>query len=440
MNRTDSDRSADYRADLRKRWTRLLPAVFFTYSLAYLDRANYGFGAAAGLAQTLHISGYRSDLLGALFFLGYFLPQIPGAALVRRYSARWLIFAALVAWGAFAALTGVIRIYWLLALDRLLLGVAESFVFPAMLILLTRWFTRAERSRANTLLILGNPVTVLWMSAATGYLISAIGWQSAFIIEGAISVVWGVVWLALVRDRPADARWMGIEGRTALESELEREQQGLPHMAGLLAAFRHRNVVRLCINYFFWSLGIYGFVLWLPVMIRSGARVAMGTTGLMAAAPYLVAVLLMLAVGYFSDRRARRAPTMMAGRREFVWPFMLLAGFALAGSFFTVNYSFSLAYLCLIVAGASMYAPYGPFFAMVPELMPRNVAGETIALVNSLGALGAFFGTWFVGLLQTYTGSSKAGFLLMSLSLIVAGLVLIGMKPEPATVADHQTN
>jgi sugar phosphate permease len=419
--------------DLRKRWKLLLPAVFITYSLAYLDRANYGFGAAAGLAQTLHISGYRSDLLGALFFLGYFLPQVPGVMLVRRFSARWLIFVALAAWGAFAALTGVIRIYWLLALDRLLLGVAESFVFPAMLILLTRWFTRTERSRANTLLILGNPVTVLWMSAVTGFLIGQIGWQNAFIIEGGVSVIWSVVWLAVVRDYPREAKWMGPDGRRTLEAVLQQEQQELPKMPNLRTAFRQPNVLRLCVNYFFWSLGIYGFVLWLPVVIRNGAKVAMGTTGLLAAVPYLAAVLLMLAVGHFSDRSAQRHRAGgTVGRREFVWPFMMLAGAALAGSFFSVSHSFWVAYLCLIVAGASMYAPYGPFFAMVPELLPENVAGETMALVNSLGALGAFFGTWFVGLLQTYTGSSQAGFLLMSLSLVVAGLALMGMKPVQA--------
>ena len=425
--------------DLRRRWKLLLPAVFITYSLAYLDRANYGFGAAAGLAQTLRISGYRSDLLGALFFLGYFLPQVPGVMLVRRFSARWLVFAALVAWGVFAALTGVIRIYWLLALDRLLLGVAESFVFPAMLILLTRWFTQTERSRANTLLILGNPVTVLWMSAVTGFLIGQIGWQNAFIIEGGISVVWSVVWLAVVRDYPREAKWMGAASSTELETALDEEQQDLPRVPNLRVAFRQKNVLRLCVNYFFWSLGIYGFVLWLPVVIRNATKVAMGTTGLLAAVPYLAAVLLMLVVGHFSDRRAEHHRAVskaerggLTGRREFVWPFMMLAGVALAGSFFSVNHSFVVAYLCLIVAGASMYAPYGPFFAMVPELLPSNVAGETMALVNSLGALGAFFGTWFVGLLQTYTGSSKAGFLLMSLSLIVAGLMLIGMKPVEA--------
>ena len=407
--------------DLRKRWTRILPAVFITYSLAYLDRANYGFGAAAGLAKTLRITGYQSSLLGALFFLGYCIPQIPGVILVRRYSARLLIFAALVAWGAFAALTGVIRSYALLAADRFLLGVAESFVFPALLIVLTRWFTRTERSRANALMIVANPVTVLWMSAVTGFLIHARGWQQAFIIEGMVAVGWGGFWLRMVRDHPAEVGWISSKARTELETELEREQRQLPQIGNLWVAFRHPNVGRLCVNYFFWSVGIYGFVLWLPVVIRNATRAAMGITGLIAAVPYLVAVVLMLIVSHLSDRGARR--------RAFVWPILMIGGVAMAGSFLTVDHSFTVAYACLIVAGSCMYAPYGPFWAMVPELLPRNVAGETMALINCVGALGGFFGTYFVGVLQTFTGSSAAGFLLMSLSLILAGGVLPGMKP-----------
>jgi sugar phosphate permease len=407
--------------DLRKRWTRVLPAVFITYSLAYLDRANYGFGAAAGLAQTLHISGYQSSLLGALFFLGYCLPQIPGVILVQRYSARLLIFWALVAWGAFAALTGVIRVYWVLVVDRLLLGVAESFVFPALLILLTRWFTRAERSRANSVMILANPVTVLWMSALTGFLIRAWGWQQSFIIEGMVAVVWSVFWLVLMRDRPLEAPWLGASARVELEKELDREQTQLPRIENLWAAFGQKNVLRLCINYFFWSVGIYGFVLWLPVVIRNATKAEMGRTGLVTAAPYLVSVVLMLVVSHLSDRRGQR--------RKYVWPLLVLGGVALAGSFFSVDHSFPMAYACLIVAGSCMYAPYGPFWAMVPELLPRNVAGETMALINCCGALGGFFGTYFVGVLQTFTGSSASGFLLMSLALILAGGVLLGVKP-----------
>ncbi|MGB6131228.1 MAG: MFS transporter [Acidobacteriaceae bacterium] len=417
--------------DLRLRWARILPAVFVTYSLAYLDRANYGFGAAAGLAASLHISGYRSALLGALFFLGYFFPQIPGVILVRRYSARLLIFVALIAWGAFAALTGVIRQFWLLAADRLLLGAAESFVFPALLILLTRWFTRAERSRANTLLMLANPLTVLWMSAVTGFLIRATSWQWAFILEGMVAVVWGFFWLVLIRDTPRRARWMTPSALTTLESELDREQQSLPRIANLRIAFRQKNVVLLCIQYFFWSLGIYGFVLWLPVVIRNATGTAIDITGLLSAAPYLAGVLLMLAVGHFSDRTARR--------RAFVWPLLALAGLAMLGSFFTAGHSFTFAYVCLIVAGACMYAPYGPFFAMIPELLPNNVAGETIALINSCGALGGFFGTYLVGLLQAFTGKSQDGFLLMALSLIVAGALLLGVHPLPRSQARSYT-
>ncbi len=140
---TGQDRDAvGVKRELRRRWFYLLPAVFVTYSLAYLDRANYGFGAAAGLAKTLHITNSQTALLGSLFFLGYFFFQVPGIAYARRKSASRLVFYSLILWGILAALTGVIHQFWLLAIDRLLLGVAESLIFPAMLILITNWFTR----------------------------------------------------------------------------------------------------------------------------------------------------------------------------------------------------------------------------------------------------------------------------------------------------------
>src|SRR5206468_12040353 len=109
--------SAEDGASLRKRWVYLMPAVFVTYSLAYLDRANYGFGAAAGMAATLHISDKQASLLSGLFFLGYLAFQLPGAAFARKHSASKLIFVALLTWGTFAALTGVIRVFWMLAVD-----------------------------------------------------------------------------------------------------------------------------------------------------------------------------------------------------------------------------------------------------------------------------------------------------------------------------------
>lgn len=408
---------------LRRRWFLLLPAVFLTYSLAYLDRANYGFGAAAGLAQTLHISGSQSAFLGALFFLGYFLFQVPGATYAQRKSATRIIFIALICWGIFAALTGVIRVFWLLALDRLLLGVAESFIFPALLILLTHWFTRGERSRANAVFILGNPSTMLWMSAITGFLIKIFGWQMTFILEGVPSILWAFIWLAVVRDHPQNATWLDDKSRAYLSRQLEQEQRTLPQMRNVLAACRLPGVILLCIQYFCWSIGVYGFVLWLPTILKAGMRQGIGVIGLLSAAPYLLAIVLMLAASYVSDRTLNR--------KHCVWPFLVLAGLALFGSFITADHNFWMAYIFLIVAGGAMYAPYGPFFAIVPEILPGNVAGEVMALINSLGALGAFVGTWIVGLLQAITGNSEAGFLFMSASLLLAGVITLTLRQAP---------
>jgi sugar phosphate permease len=414
------DRASRTQSEMRKRWLYILPAVFITYSLAYLDRTNYGFGAAAGLAQTLHISNSRSALLGALFFFGYFLFQIPGAAYARRKSARRLIFFALVSWGILASLTGIVRNFWLLAVDRLLLGAAESFILPAMLILLTNWFTRAERSRTNTILLLGNPVTLIWMSAATGYLIRSLGWQMTFIVEGLPAVLWGFVWLVIIRDKPADAAWMSEDTRTQLSQQLEREQWLLPQVANIRSALRNPNVIWLCIQYFFWSIGNYGFVLWLPSVIQKGAARGIAITGLLSGVPYAVAIVFMLLVAHYSDRSFRR--------KRFVWPFLMLAGACFLGSYLTAAHSFWWAYGFLVFAGSFLYAPFGPFFAIVPEMLSKNVAGEVTAVVNSCGALGGFVGTWFVGLLAAYTGNSRAGFLFMSVSLIIAGVIILCLR------------
>jgi sugar phosphate permease len=404
------------RAGLRRRWTRILPAVLVTYSIAYLERANYALGAAAGLAQTLHITPSRGALLAAAFFLGYFVFQVPGMAYVRRNSAKLLIFWSLVLWGILAGLTGVIRNFRLLLADRLLLGVAESIILPTMIVILASWFTRAERSRANALCILGNPVTLVWMSLITGYLMDRVGWQKAFILEGIPSVLWAFAWLALVDDGPAKAKWMDPEDRDLLLGELTREQNAIPGIPNFMRALKTPSVVMLSITYFSWSLGLYGLVLWLPTIVREGSAQAMGLTGVLSAIPYLAAALVMVLVSHFADRTLER--------KRFVAPCLFLSGVAFFLSFasgvhFTVAYSF------LIVAAAAMYAPYGPYFALIADLMPSNVAGESIAFINSCGAFGGFAGTYLVGFLQGYTHGSRASFLAMSAFLILSGVTML---------------
>jgi sugar phosphate permease len=412
-----------------RRWWYLMPIVFITYSLAYLDRANYGFAAAAGMASDLHITRQLNALIGSLFFLGYFSFQLPGAVYAQRKSVRTLVFWSLILWGGCAALTGIMYdARWLLAV-RFLLGIVEAAVMPALLIYLTHWFTCGERSRANTILILGNPVTILWMSVVSGYLIQALSWRWMFIIEGSPAIVWAALWWWLVRDRPRQVHWLTAAEKDALESVLAREQLGMPAITRYAKAFKSPKIVLLCVQYFCWSIGVYGFVLWLPSILKEGSSLGIIAAGWLSAAAYAMAAVAMLVVSYFSDRLLRR--------REFIWPSLLLGALAFYGSFLLGTSSFWLSFTLLIVAGGAMYAPYGPFFAMISEMLPRTVAGGAMALINSMGALGSFVGSYLVGYLNAVTGRPSASYVLMAAALVIAVVMTLLVHDEPRAAARH---
>ncbi|WP_027093182.1 MFS transporter [Cohnella thermotolerans] len=402
------------------RWFRLIPVIFITYSLAYLDRANYGFGAAAGMAEDLHITSATSSLLGALFFLGYFFFQVPGAYYAENKSAKRLIFWALILWGLLASAIGFVTNVYLLIGIRFLLGVVESAVMPAMLIFLSHWFTKKERSRANTFLILGNPATVLWMSVLSGYLVNSIGWRWMFIIEGLPAVIWAFFWWKLVNDKPEEAKWLTAGEKQALQDELNREQADLKAVKNYREAFRSPLVVKLSLQYFFWSIGVYGFVLWLPSIIRAAPNMTMVSTGWLSSIPYLLAVILMLVVSYLSDKTLNR--------RGFVWFFLLVGAIAFYASYAIGPDNFWLSYVLLTIAGGAMYAPYGPFFAIIPEVLPRNVAGGAMALINSMGALGSFVGSYAVGYLNGATGGFSASYIFMAGSLLISVILTLMVR------------
>ncbi|AIA46391.1 MFS transporter [Serratia marcescens] len=404
-----------------KRWWYIMPIVFITYSLAYLDRANFSFASAAGINEDLGITKGMASLLGALFFLGYFFFQIPGAIYAERRSVKKLIFWCLILWGGCASLTGVVSNIPMLAAIRFILGVVEAAVMPAMLIYISNWFTKSERSRANTFLILGNPVTVLWMSVVSGYLIHAFGWREMFIIEGIPAVIWAFCWWVLAKDKPAQAGWLSADEKQALQQQLDEEQKGIKAVRNYGEAFRSRNVILLCVQYFAWSIGVYGFVLWLPSILRSGMQMGMVEAGWLSAVPYLAATIAMIVVSWASDK--------MQNRKLFVWPLLLIGALAFFGSYAVGANHFWISYGLLVVAGAAMYAPYGPFFAIIPEMLPKNVAGGAMALINSMGALGSFFGSWFVGYLNGATGSPAASYMFMAIALVVAVVLTLIVKP-----------
>ena len=399
----------------KKRWLRLIPIVFITYSLAYLDRANFGFAAAGGMAVDLNITPSISSLLGSLFFLGYFFFQIPGALYAANNSAKKLIFWSLILWGLLATATGLISNINVLIVIRFMLGVVESAVMPAMLIFLSRWFTKSERSRANTFLILGNPVTMLWMSILSGYLINTVGWRWMFIIEGIPAVIWAFFWWRLVEDTPKKANWLTEDEKWGLENELQKEQDSIKPVKNYAAAFKSPTVILLCLQYAFWSIGVYGFVIWLPSIINASPDMNIVKTGWLASVPFLLSIISMISASYFSDKTLKR--------KIYVWPFLLIGAIAFYSSYLVGTQNFWLSYGLLIIAGGAMYAPYGPFFAILTEILPRNVVGGAIALINSFGALGSFVGAYIVGYSNGSTGGFSASYIFMAGSLLLSAII-----------------
>jgi sugar phosphate permease len=411
------------------RFTHVLPLAFITYALAYLDRVNYGYAEAKGLSETLHITTQLSSLLGATFFIGYTLFQIPGANYAANRSAKKLCFWALVLWGGLSAIQGLLPSVWMLFVTRFLLGAVESVVFPAMLVFLTHWFTKREKSRANTLLIVGNPLTMACGSAVSGYLIYVFdrhmllhlhGWQMMFVLEGIPSILWAIIWWFSADDRPADASWLAPEEAQAVQGKLDEEQQGISAMRDYWAAFRDSRVLLLCAMYFFWSIGTYGFVFWLPKVVKDGSGLNIAITGVLTSLPYFLAIATMLVVSYWSDR--------LLNRKSFIWPAMIIGGLAFAVAAAVGANHFWWAFAALLFAGASVYTPCGPLWAFIAEMVPRNVVGESMALVNSAGAVGGFVGSYAVGFLVGHFHRNGPGFLFMAVSLVCAGLITLLVK------------
>ncbi|HEY4289445.1 MAG TPA: MFS transporter [Puia sp.] len=400
-----------------RRWLRLIPIAFITYSLAYLDRANFGFATAGGMAADLHITPSMSSLLGSLFFLGYFFFQIPGAIYAANRSARKLIFWSLILWGLLAMATGMVSDVKILIVIRFMLGVVESAVMPSMLVFLSRWFTKTERSRANTFLILGNPATILWMSVLSGYLVRSVGWRWMFIWEGVPAIVWAFFWWRLVQDDPAKTSWLTATEKSELNNTLQQEQSAIKPVRNYAEAFRSRAVILLCLQYALWSIGVYGFVMWLPSIIHAAPEMNMVRTGWLSAVPYLFAIVSMLTVSWLADK------TM--NRKIFIWPFLLAGAIAFYGSYLVGAHNFWVSFVLLVIAGSAMYAPYGPFFAVITEILPANVSAGAIALINSLGALGSFAGSYIVGYLNGTSGGFGASYVFMAGSLFLSALLTI---------------
>jgi len=259
----------------RRRITRrLIPFLFILYVIAYLDRVNVSY---AGLEMTREL-GFSNEVFGfgaGIFFIGYFLLEIPGTMLVELWSARKWIARIMISWGLLASLTGLItnarQFYW----ARFLLGAAEAGFFPGVIVYLTHWFRYEDRAKAMAMFMAAQPVSNVLGAPISGLLMKihwfgVSGWRWLLIMEGIPAIVFGIATIFYLEDWPSEARWLNQEEESWLNEELEREKQIKKAVKPLSAwqALRHRDVILLTLVYFFRVTGSYGFIIWLPKIVQ----------------------------------------------------------------------------------------------------------------------------------------------------------------------------
>jgi sugar phosphate permease len=266
------------------------------------------------------------------------------------------------------------------------------------------------------------------MSILSGYLLKSVGWRWMFIYEGVPAIIWAFFWWRLVEDAPKNAPWLSDNQKQDLEEALQLEQQGIKPVKNYAEAFKSQTVILLCLQYALWSIGVYGFVIWLPSIINAAPGADIVKTGWLAAAPFVLAIIGMLSASYFSDKTLNR--------KIFIWPFLLTGAIAFYASYMVGTSNFWLSFALLIIAGGAMYAPYGPFFAVITEILPRNVSAGAIALINSFGALGSFAGSYLVGFLNGATGGFGASYIFMAGSLFLSAIItVVALKGSSSPVA-----
>ena len=415
----------------RKVFWRLMPFLMLCYVASYMDRVNIGF-AKLQMQQELGFSETVFGLGSGIFFLGYFLFEVPSNILMHKVGARMWIARIMITWGllsaAFIWVKSVPAFYGL----RFVLGLAEAGFYPGVILYLTYWFPARWRGRVIATLmsaipissILGNPLSG-WVMDAMNHVGGVAGWKWMFVIEAAPAVLIGIAVLFYLDNSIAAAKWLDADEKRVLETAIAEDNRSQASAVnGTAQAFADPRVWFMCLIYFCVVLGQYGLNFWMPTLLKTAGVQGSTAIGLLSAIPYIVTLVMMNLLGHSADRRRER-------RWHLAIPALIgAAGFVIAPT--APNVGVAIAALSLAAAGAITCAPL--FWSLPTAFLAGAGAAAGIAVVNSVGNLAGFVAPFIVGYAKDATGSAAVG-----LYAIAGGLVLgaICALLTPAKLVDR---
>jgi ACS family tartrate transporter-like MFS transporter len=423
--------------DLRKRvvskvtW-RIIPFIFTCYVVAYLDRVNIGM--AKGLGADLHLSKEQLGFGAGLFFLGYFLFEVPSNLILHKVGARIWIARIMIVWGFMTMATIWVAGKWSFYGMRVLLGLAEAGFFPGIVLYLTYWVPARERARMGALFMMAAPVAVAIGSPLSGYLLrlhgkaGLTGWQWLFLLEGLPAVLLGVLTFFCLPSKPEDVDWLDAEERDWLTGELERERaaKGAQAHASIWESLRNPKLWVLCFFLFLNTTVTYGIFLWLPDILKEVSGLEDVKLGLLSGSTLVPAIFGMIVITAHSDRKQERR-----------WHTAFCCAVAATGLVLTVlsGKAIALVWLSLMICHIGQRTVQAVFWTIPPIFLGGVAAAAGIALINSIGNLGGQVGPWFMGKLKDVTGGYNAGLLVLAGVVLVQAVIVLSLRLTPKVKA-----
>jgi MFS transporter, ACS family, tartrate transporter len=415
---------------------RLIPFLCFCFLVAFLDRVNVGFAALTMQADLKFSDAVYASGAG-IFFIGYFLFEVPSNLILEKVGARLWIARIMIVWGLISSGMMFVTSPGTFYLLRFLLGAAEAGFFPGIILYLTYWFPTARRSRTVALFMTAPPLSGIVGGPLSGFLLdhhpaSMQGWQWLFLIEGIPSVLTGIAVLFLLPNGPRSAKWISPAEADWLSGRLdaERAEREKHHAMSVWRALYHPRVLLLCLVYFLIVIGAYGFDFFMPKILQKAfAGASLTRLGLLSAIPPLFTVFVMVLWGRRSDRLGER-------RWHVVWPAVWAALGLTVASFDVVPPLVALAAVAIAVSGRWSCIP--PFWGLPTAFLSGTAAAGGLALINAIGNLGGYVGPKVMGFMKTATGSYSAGLRLLAGAYILGALLVLSLRTrQRATVPER---
>lgn len=422
---TATSSSADESSTYKKVTWRLLPFLMICYVVAYLDRVNVGF-AKLQMLQDLQFSELVYGLGAGVFFIGYFLFEVPSNIIMHRVGARVWIARIMITWALISGAFMFVKTPEMFYFMRFLLGVAEAGFFPGIILYLTYWYPAARRARIVTMFMTAIPLAGVLGGPLSGWIMESFagvngltGWQWMFLIEAGPAIVLGVAVLLYLDDGIRRAKWLAEGEKRLLENRIEQDASSKVVHPSLRALFADRRVWLMSIIYFCCVMGQYGLTFWMPSLIKAAGIQGVLNIGLFTAIPYSAAVVAMIVLGRSSDKHGER-------RWHLAFPMLLgavgLVGSALSGA----NTGLAVAFLTLAAAGVISSAPL--FWSLPTAFLGGTAAAAGIAAINSLGNLAGFASPYLIGWLKELTQSTNFGMYALA-AILVAGAATVLSVP-----------